>query len=102
MAGQDLHWVITPEEAAAYPPPVTVGDFWRYRVVHKDTIGYTTRPFILHVECVGEKGDDWVFEVGAVHEGDIIPERHVIYFDKATRQISGQAPGPNGYAYTLR
>ena len=102
LASLDLHWVITEAEAAGYPPPINVGDFWRYRVVHKDTIGYTTRPFILHVEVVGYKGDDWVFEVGAVHQGDIIPERHVIYVDKKTRLISANAPCDNGYAYTLR
>lgn len=102
FAGLELHWVITKEEAAAYPPPLEVGDFWRYRVTHLDTVGYRTKPFILHVECVGYKGDDWVFEVGAVHEKDIIPERHVIYFDKKTRQISSRAPGKHGYAYTLR
>lgn len=98
----DLHWVITPDEAAAYPPPLNVGDFWRYRVSNLDALGYMSRPFILHVECVGYHGDDWVFEVGAVHERDIIPERHVIYFDKKTRQISTKAPHKNGYAYTLR
>ena len=69
--------------------------------MHKDTIGYTTRPFILHVEVVGYKGDDWVFEVGAVHQGDIIPERHVIYVDKKTRLISANAPATTA-AYTLR
>lgn len=102
LASLDLHFVITPEEAAAYPAPLEVGNFWRYRVTHKDRIGYTTRPFILHVECVGYKGADWVFEVGAVHEGDIIPERHVIYINKKTRLISDKSPFANGYAYTLR
>lgn len=101
-ASLELHWVITKEEAAAYPPPLHVGDFFRYRVSHLDNVGYMTRPFILHVECVGYKDSDWVFEVGAVHENDIIPERHVIYYDKKTRQLSDKAPGKNGYAYTLR
>ena len=102
LASLDLHFVITKDEAAAYPPPLSVGDFWRYRVTHLDTVGRQTKPFILHVECVGYKGDDWVFEVGAVHENDIIPERHVIYYEKKTRQLSGKSPGRNGYAYTLR
>lgn len=100
--GLDLHWVITPEEAAAYPPPVETGDFWRYRVTNLDAQGFMSKPFILHVECVGYKNDDWVFEVGAVHEKEIIPERHVIYYDKKTRQLSKNSPGGYGYAYTLR
>src|SRR4029079_2168510 len=61
LASLDLHFVITKEEAAAYPPPLEVGDFWRYRVTHLDTVGYRSKPFILHVECVGYKDDDWVF-----------------------------------------
>lgn len=100
--GLDLHWEITPAEAAAYPPPMNVGDFWRYRVSNLDNLGYMSRPFILHVECVGYKGEDWVFEVGAVHENEIIPERHVLYFSKATRQLSDKSPFASGYAYTLR
>jgi len=100
--GLDLNWVVTPEEQAAFPPPLSVGDFWRYSVTHQDTIGNWTRPFILHVELVGWDKDDWVFEVGAVHQGDIIPERHVIYYSKQTRQLSDNSPYPGGYAYTLR
>ncbi|HNF98872.1 MAG TPA: hypothetical protein PK493_16360, partial [Pseudomonadota bacterium] len=98
----DLQWVVTAEEQAAYPPSLAVGDFWRYSVTHQDTIGNWTRPFILHVEVVGWDKDDWVFEVGAVHQGDVIPERHVIYYTKATRQLSDASPYPGGYAYTLR
>ena len=98
----DLQWVVTAEEQAAYPPSLAVGDFWRYSVTHQDTIGNWTRPFILHVEVVGWDKDDWVFEVGAVHQGDVIPERHVIYYTKATRQLSDSSPYPGGYAYTLR
>ena len=45
--------VVTAEEQAAYPPSLSVGDFWRYSVTHQDTIGNWTRPFILHVEVVG-------------------------------------------------
>ena len=37
-----------------------------------------------------------------MHQGDIIPERHVIYVDKTTRLISSKSPHDNGYAYTLR
>ena len=98
----DLSWVITPEEQDAYPPPLNVGDYWRYSVTSQDTIGSWTRPFLLHVEVVGWDKDDWVFEVGAVHQDEIIPERHVIYYSKATRQLSEQSPYPGGYAYTLR
>jgi hypothetical protein len=97
----DLHWQITPEEQASFPPPLAPGDWWRYKVSHKDTIGEWTRPFLLHVEVVGWDGDDWVFEVGAVHQGDVIPERHVIYYRKDTRLLSENAPHPGGYAYTL-
>ncbi len=98
----DLHWRITEAEAAAYPPPIGVGDYYRYRVTHKDTIGYSSRPFLLHIGCVGYKDDDWVFEIGAVHENEIIPERHVIYLNKKTLKLSDNAPGNYGYAYTLR
>ena len=97
----DLHWQITPEEEASYPPPLSPGDWWRYKVSHKDTIGEWTRPFLLHVEVVGWDGDDWVFEVGAVHQGDVIPERHVIYYRKDTRLLSDKSPYAGGYAYTL-
>ena len=102
LASLDLTWVITKDEQAAYPPPVAVGDWWRYLVTHRDSNDHWTRPFVMHVEVVGYKGDDWVFEVGAVHEGDIIPERHVIYFSKNTRLLSTAAPFADGYAYTLR
>lgn len=98
----DLHWVITDEERASYPPPIAVGDFWRYSVSHLDTVGNWTRPFLLHMEVVGWDKDDWVFEVGAIHENDVIPERHVLYFDKNTRLLSENSPFPGGYAYTLR
>jgi hypothetical protein len=98
----DLHWVVTEEEKASYPPPLSVGDYFRYSVTHKDTIGNWTRPFLLHVEVVGWDKNDWVFEVGAIHENEIIPERHVVYFDKQTRMLSEDSPFPNGYAYTLR
>lgn len=101
LASLNLEWVVTKDEAAGYPPPLEVGDWYRYSVAHRDPNGQWTRPFVLHVEVVGWKGDDWVFEVGAVHEKDIIPERHVIYYDKKTRQISDRSPGANGYAYTL-
>lgn len=97
----DLHWQITPEEREAYPPPINVGDWWRYQISHKDTIDQWTRPFLLHVEVVGYEGDDWVFEVGAVHQGDVIPERHVLYYSKRTRLLSENAPFAGGYAYTL-
>lgn len=97
----DLHWQITNEEKGAYPPPIAAGDWWRYQVSHKDTIDQWTRPFLLHVEVVGWEGDDWVFEVGAVHQGDVIPERHVIYYSRKTRLLSENSPHAGGYAYTL-
>lgn len=102
LAGLELHWVVTAEEMAAYPPPIAVGDFWRYLVAHRDSNDHWTRPFVLHVEVVGYKGDDWILEVGAVQQGGLIPERHVIYFRKQTRMLSESAPFAGGYAYTLR
>lgn len=106
LGGLDQSWIVTEAEAAAYPPPLSVGDFWRYRVAHRDTIDNWTRPFVAHIEVVGDQGEDWVLEVGAVHKpedgSDIIPERHVIYVDKATWKLSERAPYPDGYAYTLR
>lgn len=101
LAGRELSWVITADELAAYPPPLAVGDWWRYLVAHRDANDHWTRPFVLHVEVVGDKGGDWVFAVGAVHQGDRIPERHVLHFRKQTRALSPSAPFPGGYAYTL-
>lgn len=101
LGGLELTWIVTKEEQAAYPPPLAVGNWWRYLVAHRDANDHWTRPFVMHVEVVGYKGDDWVFEVGAVHQGEIIPERHVIYFRKGTRTLSESAPFPGGYAYTL-
>ena len=101
LASLDLTWVITAEEAAAYPPPIAAGDWWRYMVAHRDSNDHWTRPFLLHVEVVGYVKDCWVLEVGAVHEKEIIPERHVLYVDKQTRMLSDSAPFGGGYAYTL-
>lgn len=101
LAGLELNWVVTKEEQAAYPPPIAVGDWWRYLVSHRDSNDHWTRPFVMHAEVVGYKGEDWVFEVGAVHEGELIPQRHVVYFRKQTRMLSKSAPFAAGYAYTL-